>query len=91
MAKPRYKVRAIGAPFEIQYSSCSNLKPNNFDWTTEKAEWDIHIDRGITQQPDFSTLKEKRYGWICESKFIIPDVYNFLINNYTVLFEKYYN
>lgn len=91
MAESGYKVRAIGAPFEIQYSSCSNLKPNKFNWTTEKSEWDVHIDRGMMQQPDFSTPKEKRYGWVCESKFIIPDVYNFLIHNHKALFENYYN
>ena len=91
MAESGYKVRAIGAPFEIQYSSCSNLKPNNFNWTTEKSEWDVHIDRGIMQQPDFSVAKQKRYGWVCESRFITPDVYNFLIHNHKVLFENYYN
>ena len=91
MAESGYKVRAIGAPFEIQHSSCSNLKPNNFNWTAEKSEWDVHIDRGMMQQPDFSIPKEKRYGWVCESRFIIPDVYNFLIHNHKVLFENYYN
>jgi len=91
MAEPRYKVRAIGAPFEIQHSSCSNLKPSNFNWTTEKSEYDVHIDRGMMQQPDFSISKEKRYGWVCESSCIIPDVYNFLIHNHKVLFENYYN
>jgi hypothetical protein len=91
MAESRYKVRAIGAPFDVQFSSCSNIKPNNFSWTIDKAEWDVHIDRGIMYQPDFSTPKEKRYGWICESTFIIPDVYNFLIYNHTVLFNNYYN
>lgn len=91
MAESGYKVRAIGAPFEIQHSSCSNLTPSNFIWTTEKAEWDVYIDRAIMQQPDLSISKEKRYGWICESKFIVPDVYNFLIHNHKVLFENYYN
>ena len=91
MAESGYKVRAIGAPFEIQHSSCSNLKPSNFNWTTEKSEWDVHIDRGMMQQPDFSISKQKRYGWVCESSCIIPDVYNFLIHNHKVLFENYYN
>lgn len=91
MAESGHKVRAIGAPFEIQYSSCSNLKPSNFSWTTEHAEWVVHIDRGMMQQPNSFTPKEKRYGWVCESKFIIPDVYNFLIYNHKVLFENYYN
>lgn len=91
MAESRNKVRAIGAPFEIQHSSCSNLSPSNFTWTTEKSDCDVYIDRGIMYQPDFSVSKQKRYGWVCESRFIIPDVYNFLIHNHKVLFDNYYN
>lgn len=91
MAKPGHKVRAIGAPFDTNYSSCSNITPTNFTWSSEKGDWDVHIDRGMMYQPDFSTPKEKRYGWVCESRFIVPDVYNFLIHNHKVLFNNYYN
>jgi hypothetical protein len=91
MAKPGHKVRAIGAPFDTNYSSCSNITPTNFTWSSEKGDWDVHIDRGMMYQPDFSIVKEKRYGWFCESRFIAPDVYNFLIHNHKVLFNNYYN
>jgi hypothetical protein len=91
MAESRYKVKAIGAPFDIQYSSCSNIKPKNFDWVSDVAEWEVHIDHGLLVQPNLATPKIKRYGWICESRFIVPEVYNFILQNYKVLFENYYN
>ena len=94
MAESRYKIRGIGLPFDAQYSSCSNLKPHNFDWIRildGKGEYDVHVDSGILVQPDYSVDKSKRYGWVCESRFIVPNVYNFLIQNYKILFDNFYN
>jgi len=91
MAEPRHKIRGIGLPFEAQYSSCSNLKPTKFDWCLDAGDCDIHVDHGLLFQPDLSIFKEKRYGWICESKDIIPEVYNFIILNHKVLFNNFYN
>jgi hypothetical protein len=91
MAMPRHKIRGIGAPFDINYSSCSNLKPINFDWSLEPGDYEVHIDRGLLIQPDINTSKIKRFGWVCESRFIIPNVYDFLINNHKLLFDDYYN
>jgi hypothetical protein len=91
MAESRYKVKGIALPFEPQYSSCSNIKPNKFDWSNTEGICDVHLDLGLLINPDFSKPKEKRFGWICESRFIVPNVYDFLINNYKVLFNNYYN
>jgi hypothetical protein len=90
MAEPRHKVRGIGLPFEAQYSSCSNIKTEKFDWTLEKSKYDIHIDNGLLVQPDPTVLKEKRYGWVCESSCVVPNVINFLIHNHKILFDNYY-
>ena len=91
MAESRHKIKTIGAPFETQYSSCSNLKPKNFDWTLDNSNIVVHIDRGMFLVPQASTLKQNTFGWICESRFIVPDVYNFLIHKHKILFENYYN
>jgi len=91
MAEPRNKVRGIGLPFEAQYSSCSNLKPDLFDWSIIDGEMTVHVDRGLLLQPDKTRSKEKTFGWICESKFIVPDVYSFLIHNHKILFNNFYN
>jgi hypothetical protein len=91
MAESRHKIRAIGAPFDVEHSSCSNLKPTHFDWTTQPSEYDVYIDRRMMYQPDHSIIKEKRFGWVCESRFIVPDLYSFLIHNHKLLFNNYYN
>lgn len=91
MAESRYKIKAVGAPFDTEHSSCSDIKPQNFDWTIDDADTVVHIDRGMFLLPDSNIPKEKIYGWVCESRFIVPDVYNFLIDKHKVLFENYYN
>lgn len=91
MAESRNKVKTVGAPFDTTYSSCSNLKPKQFEWSSDQGEIVVHIDRGMFLLPNPSIKKEKTFGWVCESRFIVPDVYHFLIQNYKVLFENYYN
>ena len=38
------KVQAIGAPFYVEHSSCSDLKPKTFEWTSENAPIKVFID-----------------------------------------------
>lgn len=90
MAEPRYKIKGIGLPFEAQYSSCSNLKPQQFDWSIQDGDYEVHIDNGLFIQPNHSFPKQKRYGWVCESRFIVPNVYHFLIQNHKILFDNFY-
>lgn len=91
MAESRHTLKGIGLPFNSSYSSCSNIKPINFDWSISIGDISVHVDRGILLQPDPSVSIFKRYGWICESKYIIPDVYSFLIHNHKLLFANFYN
>ena len=91
MAESRHTIKGIGLPFDPSYSSCSNLKPTKFDWSVSVGEVSVHVDRGLLLQPDQNIVKTKRFGWVCESKYIIPDVYSFLIHNHKLLFENYYN
>ncbi len=91
MAESRIKIRAIGVPFDPQYSSCSNIKPKDFDWSIESGEIDVHIDRGMMINPHKNTPKEKRFGWVCESRFIVMDVYEFLVAHHKQLFEQHFS
>lgn len=91
MAESRYKIKAVGAPFDTEHSSCSDIKPQNFDWTIGDADTVVHIDRGMFLLPDLKISKEKTYGWVCESRFIVPDVCDFLVHKHKMLFENYYN
>ena len=91
MAEPRYKIRAYGAPFELQYSSCSNIKPTHFDWSASEGDTEVWIDLALSYQPDTPTQKQKRYGWLCESSVVHPKVYNLLETKYQYLFDNFYN
>ena len=87
MAESRRKIRGIGLPFGPQHSSCSIVKPTEFDWTIDHGDCDVHIDHGMMLAPDLNTPKNKRFGWVCESRFIVMDVYEFLVKHHEELFE----
>jgi hypothetical protein len=91
MAESRYKIKGVGIPFDPTYSSCSELKPAKFDWSVDSGDFLIHVDRGLFYRPDSNLSRDKIFGWVCESRYIIPDVYNFLINNHKVLFNNFYS
>ena len=50
----RGKVKAFGAPFDIKYSSCSNLKPTLFDWDAYESDIHVYIDYAIINQGHLS-------------------------------------
>lgn len=90
MAESGNKIIGIGFPFGPDTSSCSNIEPTNFNWSTQDGLAVVHMDYGLGRL-NIEIPKQKRFGWLCESKFIISDVYNFLIQNHKVLFENYFN
>lgn len=64
-------IQAIGAPFPVQYSSCSNKLPELFRWTDDDKPVKVYIDRGIAlglQEP--KKEGEKKIAWVCESRAI---------------------
>jgi len=84
-------LKGIGMPFNPEHSSCSDLIPKNFKWSQWYGDYNIYIDNGMkARSPDLSVDIQKRFGWVCESKFVIPDVFNWLIKNYEILFDKYF-
>lgn len=84
----RGSIRAFGAPFDISYSSCSNLKPTLFDWVDHASDINVFIDYAIIQQsPSFPVQPSKiKVGWLCESISIYKNLYEFVKNNYVYLF-----
>ena len=40
-------VQAIGAPFLLEHSSNSDLKPKKFEWTNEDSPVKVFIDSAI--------------------------------------------
>lgn len=71
------KITAIGAPFPVQFSSNSDLKPKLFEWTTDNTPVKVFIDQGIVYGMNYQKqIGEKKIAWICESRSIF---YQFFI------------
>jgi hypothetical protein len=65
------KMQAIGAPFDIQYSSNSNLTPKNFEWVAEDFPVKVFIDGGISSGMMYQKKPgERKIAWVCESRAI---------------------
>lgn len=65
------KMQAIGAPFAIEHSSNSDLKPKYFDWTIEDYPVKVFIDAAIATGMSYQKRAgEKKIAWVCESRAI---------------------
>lgn len=70
------KVQAIGAPFYVEHSSCSDLKPKTFEWTSENAPIKVFIDGAIF--PGLQYVKKEgeiKVAWVCESRTIFHSLH----------------
>ena len=64
-------LQAIGAPFPIDFSSNSNLKPKNFEWTQKDSPIKVFMDSAIPYGINYRKKPgEKKIAWICESRAI---------------------
>jgi len=83
------RIQCIGAGFDLNHSTCSNKKPKTFEWTSDPAENQILIDKAIlfSNKIDKGSSK-KRYGWVCESTSIVPDVVDALFHYHKIIFQE---
>ena len=64
-------IQAIGSPFDVSVSSCSDRKPKLFDWTKEESNIKVFIDGAIAHGIMYKKKEgEKKIAWICESRAI---------------------
>lgn len=82
------KIQAIGAPFNVNQSSCGTRVPKHFRWTSNPEKIRVYIDHAISGGLHGSA--EYKYGWTCESKIIAPNVIQD-IKNRTDEYKKYYS
>lgn len=73
------KLRTSWSPFPIGYSSCSSLKPKNFEWSNSEGIATVWIDNNMTNH---TGPARGNFGWFCESSEVIPGIKNDLINNH---------
>ena len=84
------KIQGIDCPFDIDQSSCSTLKPKEFEWTKEVQNIQVYIDGGIIK--GLSTpYHDNKYAWICESRFIgaAKNIRNNLLRDKDSILSKY--
>ena len=74
----------IGLPFSTHQSSCSSRTPKTFKWIdgyggTEPIE--VWVDNAMLHSASVERARgQKRYGWICESRAIVTQLYEALEN-----------
>ena len=82
------KIQCVGAGFNPEQSSCSNLKPKTFEWSTEHQDVQVLMDNSILYANKIDKrFDQKRYGWVCESSAIVPQLEQSLEDFYEVILE----
>jgi hypothetical protein len=80
------KINMIGGGFQHSVST-NDIPPKFIEWVKNgSAPISIYIDNGLYSQTNPNT---KNYGWLCESKTIIPNIYTWVRNNSDMLKSKF--
>jgi hypothetical protein len=86
-------IQCLGSPFDPvnHYSSNSNRPPKMFRWSVESCPVKVLLDNAILQ-PVLNNIElksgETRYGWICESRSIVPQLTRVLYSNHEEVFSR---
>ena len=82
------KINLIGGGFQHEESTVPNIEPKYIKWIKNdfKSSTTFYIDDSIMHYPNKNT---KNYGWLVESKTIIPKVYDWAKNNVSFLKENF--
>jgi hypothetical protein len=68
------QVQAIGAPFNLEHSSCSDIKPKTFEWVLSDVPIKVFIDGAIGPGINYKKRQqEKKIAWVCESRAIFHE------------------
>ena len=83
------KVRGIGSPFNLEWSSCSYNKPKFFEWSDKESDFDIFIDGSILDSHKYNKKNNiPKFGWLCESITIFNKLYEYIKLNYKNIFNS---
>ena len=82
----KVKINMVGGGFQHSLST-NDLVPKFVEWVKDgSSSISIHIDNGIHKPINPNT---KNYGWLCESKTIIPTQYEWCKKNIEILKQKF--
>jgi hypothetical protein len=80
------KLKTNWAPFPIEFSSCSNLRPKGFEWSRTEGIATVWIDTSI---PNHQGPPSGNFGWFCESSEVLPALKSQLLNQ-TERFKRHF-
>lgn len=81
-------IQAVGAPFNISYSSCGTRAPKTFSWVNHENEIKVFMDSHLLHGLD-GNKNNKKFGWFCESRIVKQPVFEHIKNNLNVYKESY--
>lgn len=81
-------LKAIGAPFKIEYSSCGSNPPKTFKWSTHHGIAEVYIDNNLIRGANGIKQKNK-FGWFCESRIVKKQIFNHIISNISKYKDSY--
>lgn len=87
MINQKKKIVLYGGGFQHAINEINNMT-KYVDWTLNNHDSDIciYVDQGLTNSTNPS---KKNYGWLRESKTIIPEFYSWCENNIDILKTKF--
>ena len=85
------KMQALYPPFSLEHgSSCAKIKPKFFHWTNDEHHIQVFIDNGMMMAPTIQRKENTyRFGWMCESRAVVPELYNALKHTSNLFFEHF--
>jgi hypothetical protein len=85
------KIQAFYPPFSLKDgSSCGKLKPRFFKWTDRDCKIQVFVDNGMGSIPSHPREKGTyRFGWLCESKEIVNQLYLALKSKHEIFFDHF--
>jgi len=85
------KLQAMYPPFNLNDgSSCGKKPTTRFSWSNADQPIKIFIDNGMSMAPSHPKHEgNKFYGWVCESRAIVPELCEALKKNYEQFFQYY--
>jgi hypothetical protein len=73
-------LKAIGAPFKLEYSSCGSSTPHDFRWSSSQGIAEVFIDNVMPMGLE-DRFSKTRFGWLCESKIVRRNIHLHVVEN----------
>jgi len=84
----KIKIGAYGSPFSHDFSSCHNNLPKKFQWDfNTQNDIEVYMDFDITG--GFNSQSKYKFLWLCESKELFNNSYDFIKNNLNIFKNSY--